>query len=353
MRTSGASYLCVSLARAWSVEWWGCGVAEFRFLTWNLQNLFAAGTKDGPPTQEAFDAKVASLAEVLDAQRPDVAALQELGPPEVLAQLQQRLSQQLPHQQLSEHPDGRGIRVGFLSRLPLEAPVQLHPLTAGLSPVQVADDDQDPATPLPTSGTMGRGALQVTVTAHGHPLTILTVHLKSKLLTFPGDRFQPRDEAERARFGAYALYLRAAQAATLRAHVEQLLDDNGRTMGVVVAGDLNDGLDAATTQLLKGPPGSEIGTPGFARPDGGDGQRLWNLAPLIPEAQRFTRVFRGRGELIDHVLVSHFLVTKPTVVTTAMASPGRLRSISENPRAELGKPGSDHAAVVASLDLPI
>jgi len=75
----------------------------------------------------------------------------------VLAQLQQRLGQQLPHQQLSEHPDGRGIRVGFLSRLPLEAPVQLHPLTVGLSPVQVGDDDQDPATPLPMTGTMGRG----------------------------------------------------------------------------------------------------------------------------------------------------------------------------------------------------
>ena len=122
-------------------------------------------------------------------------------------------------------------------------------------------------------------------------------------------------------------------------------------MGVVVAGDLNDGLDAATTQLLQGPPGSEIGTPGFARPDGGDGQRMWNLAPLIPEAQRFTRVFRGRGELIDNVLVSHFLVTKTTQVTTAMAGPG-LRSITENPRAELGKPGSDHAAVVASFELP-
>jgi hypothetical protein len=55
---------------------------------------------------------------------------------------------------------------------------------------------------------------------------------------------RPRhDEAERARFGAYALYLRAAQAATLRAHLEQLLDDNGRTMGVVVAGDLNDSLE--------------------------------------------------------------------------------------------------------------
>src|SRR5215216_5757590 len=122
-------------------------------------------------------------------------------------------------------------RVGFLSRLPLAAPVQLHPLAVGLSPVQVGDDDQDPATPPATTGTMGRGALQVTVTAHGHPLTLLTAHLKSKLLTFPGDRFQPRDEAERARFGADALYLRAAQAATLRTHLEQLLDDTAGPWG--------------------------------------------------------------------------------------------------------------------------
>ena len=32
----------------------------------------------GPPTQAAFDAKLASLAEVIDAQQPDVLALQEL-----------------------------------------------------------------------------------------------------------------------------------------------------------------------------------------------------------------------------------------------------------------------------------
>jgi len=46
------------------------------------------------------------------------------------------------------------------------------------------------------------------------------------------------------------------------------------------------------------------------------------------------------------------LVTKTTQVTTAMAGPGRLRSITEDPREEIGKPGSDHAAVVASFQLP-
>jgi endonuclease/exonuclease/phosphatase family metal-dependent hydrolase len=317
-------------------------------MNWNVQNLFAAGTEAGPPTQAQFDTKLDSLAEVIDAQQPDVLALQEVGPPQVLAQLQDQLGQKLPHQQVSAHPDRRGIRVGFLSRLPLQAPVQLHPFPTGLAPVQVGDPPQ----PLPTTVDMGRGALQVTVTADSHPITILTAHLKSKLLTFPNGRFQPRDEGERARFGAYALYLRAAQAVTLRSQLDQVLHGAGESVAVLLAGDLNDGVDAATTQILQGPPGSEIDTPGFDRPDQGDGQRMWNLALRIPQAQRFTRIFRGRGELIDHVFASRFLVTRATQVTTAMAGPGRLRSITEDPREEVGKPGSDHAAVVAAFDLP-
>jgi hypothetical protein len=87
---------------------------------------------------------------------------------------------------------------------------------------------------------------------------------------------------------------------TVRAHFSQVLGAQGASRAVVVAGDLNDTLDAATTQLLQGPPGSELETPGYARPDQGDGQRPWNLALRIPQAQRFTRKFRGRNELIDH-----------------------------------------------------
>lgn len=327
-------------------------MARFRVMSWNVQNLFAAGTEDGPPTQEVFDAKLASLAEVIDAQQPDVLALQEVGPPEVLQELQQRLTHQLPHRELSAHPDRRGIRVAICSHLPLQQPMQLHEFPAGLAPVQVGDPPADGSAPPASLDHMGRGALQVTVSADGHTVTVLTAHLKSKLLTFPGGRFQPRDEGERARFGAYALGLRAAEAVTLRAHLTQVLGGQGASMALVVAGDLNDAVDAATTQVLQGPPGSELETPGFARPDQGDGQRMWNLALRIPEAQRFTRVFRGRNELIDHVLASRMLMDPLPTVTTAVAGPGKLRSITEDPREELGRPGSDHAAVVATFELP-
>ena len=78
----------------------------------------------------------------------------------------------------------------------------------------------------------------------------------------------------------------------------------------MVLGDLNDEVEAATTQIRNGPTGSEIGTGGFNQPDHGDRQRQWNLAPRIPEAQRFSRIYRGREELIDHIFVSHALVGK-------------------------------------------
>jgi hypothetical protein len=63
-------------------------------------------------------------------------------------------------------------------------------------------------------------------------------------------------------------------------------------------------------------------------------------------------VFRGRGELIDHIFASRILLRPLPTVTTAIAGPGQLRSITENPREEVGKPGSDHAAVVATFQLP-
>jgi hypothetical protein len=54
-----------------------------------------------------------------------------------------------------------------------------------LQPVQV--DDQGT-----TLGQMGRGAVAITVTIDaGIPVRLITTHLKSKLLTFPGGRFNP------------------------------------------------------------------------------------------------------------------------------------------------------------------
>jgi len=233
------------------------------------------------------------------------------------------------------------IRVGVISQLPMSKVQHVSKFPAPLGPVQVDDTGA-------TMNAMGRGALRVRVTAGGRPIDAVVCHLKSKLLSFPGG-FQPSDEDERVRFAAYALDRRAAEAATVRSFATGLLDGHGDQRAVIVLGDLNDEPLAATTQMLLGPPGSEIGTIGFGQPDNGDGWRLSNLAPLIPEARRFTRMFRGRGELIDHIFVSHALVHPllPEVDTGHVQPP----SITETPTDRRDAPASDHAPVIARLAL--
>jgi endonuclease/exonuclease/phosphatase family metal-dependent hydrolase len=322
-------------------------MALFRVMTWNVENLFGVGDADGPATEAALAAKIESLKAVIDAERPHVLALQEIGREEALQRLQQALTVPMPHRQLGI-ADERGIRVAFLSRRALHGRVDIHLFPTGFLPIQVGDD------PAGTDGPrlmnqMGRGGLRVTVRAGNRDVHILTAHLKSKLLTFPSG-FAPANEDQRARFGSYALYRRASEATTLRVHLDGLLNGGGRETATILTGDMNDELDAATTQILNGPPGSEIETAGFGQPDAGDGDRMWNLAPLIPAKQRFSRVYRGRPELIDHIFVSHVLAGRTTAVTTATAE-GALPSIEDNPNARRGKPGSDHSAVIATFDL--
>ncbi len=71
-------------------------------------------------------------------------------------------------------------------------------------------------------------------------------------------------------------------------------------------------------------------------------------APLIPEAQRFSRVFRGHGELIDHLLVSHALVTAVETVTTGEIE---VPSSTEEPREQRDQPGSDHRPLMATFNV--
>ena len=312
-----------------------------RIGTWNLENLFLPDDATAAPDDRAhYDAKLANLAAVIAGLAPHVLAVQEIGDPRALDDLASRLPG--PWHTAVASPDGRGIRVGFLSRAALTHVEQVTAYPAQLGPVQVDDDGT-------TMDALGRPALRARFRAGGRTIDVVSVHLKSKLLSFPGGRFNPHDEDERARYAVYALHRRAAEAAGVRAYVTRLLaapGSAGRPPAVVVAGDLNDDPQAATTQILYGPPGSEVGTPGFDQPDAGDAQRLWSTAAWIDEAERWTRVYRGRHELIDHVLCSAALVTAVTRVTTgALPVP----SIADDPEARRNEPASDHRPVIVEL----
>jgi endonuclease/exonuclease/phosphatase family metal-dependent hydrolase len=306
--------------------------------TWNLENLFRPGEGSGsPPDDATYDAKLTSLAGVVDGLAVDVLAVQEVGSPGALDDLVRRLEGSW-HSALAT-PDARGIRVGVLSRTPLS---ELHEI-ARFPHLMVSVQVDDAGTTL---DSLGRPALVARVRVQGVDVDVVSVHLKSKLLSFPGGRFSPRDEDERARYAVYALHRRAAEAAGVRVHVTGLLADQGRTRVLVVAGDLNDVPTAATTQILLGPPGSEIGTGGFDAPDRGDGSRLWNVESLIPEEDRYSRIYRGRRELIDHLLVTRAAVERVTRVETGGPVP---QSVTDDPRARADDPASDHRPVVVTI----
>jgi len=308
-----------------------------RVATWNLENLFRPGEAAGPTSDAQYEAKLAASAATIGQVAPDVLGVQEVGSPQALGDLVARLDGDW-HTELAA-PDRRGIRVGLLSRTALSNVDQTADFLEQLAPVQVDDDAR-------TVTTMGRPALHARVEVAGTPVDVVCCHLKSKLLTFPGGRFSTSDEDERARYAVYALGRRAAEAATVRGIATQLLDGDGQHRAVVVLGDLNDTEHSATTTLINGPGGSEIGTTGFARPDQGDASRLWNLAPAIPAERRFSRTYRGRRELIDHILISHALLAGLGDVNTLDTGAA---SVTDNPTARAGAPASDHRPVLADL----
>src|SRR5262245_53504151 len=346
----------------------------FTVMTWNVQNLFLPSHPEGPDDQPTFQRKLASLAAVINQAQPHVLALQEVGPDGVLAQLQAALMHSMPHA-IEGQPDGRGIRVAFLSTEPFVATRHLRPFPNLIRPVQNKDpifDVQNTPADESLTALMGRGAVEVTLAIGGTPVTVISAHFKSKLISYArqrnvvsGSRFQPNDEGERYRYAAYALYLRTGEAMTIRQRLNEILEDpndpgniaagTGKQTALVFCGDLNDEVEAATTQIIQGPSGSEIGTPGFPQGDQGDGFRMWNLAPLLPRVGNeppFTRKFKGRGELIDHIFASRVMVNPDTMPTArTIMSPDPLPNMDDDPNARRNEPGSDHAAVVATFEV--
>ncbi|HZA77679.1 MAG TPA: endonuclease/exonuclease/phosphatase family protein [Acidimicrobiales bacterium] len=348
-------------------------MAELTVLTWNIQNLFPAGHEYGPTTQQAYNDKIAALAAVIDQVEPDVLALQEVGPDDVLADLNAACSIDFDHR-LAGIPDGRGIRVALLSPRRLSNRVDITAFPPGLAPVQSRDlvfDDPATATNEALSDTVGRGVLSAAVRAGGEKVTVVVAHLKSKLITYArqpgvssGRAFAPDNEGERLRYAGYALYRRTAEAMTCRAALDAILAINGdlpgdgpgagQTTPVVFCGDLNDEPLAATTQIIQGPGGSEIDFrpgSGFRTRDHGDGYRIWNLYRLLPpEGPNYTRIYRGRGELIDHIFASHRLVNPDNIPAVQIVAAGPLPSMTDDPTPQMPAP-SDHAAVVATFNL--
>ena len=322
-------------------------------MTWNVENLFRRGAGDPQNEIDQYQAKLDLLAGTITVLNPDVIALQELGAG-ALADLQGRLpGYGDAHEGV---PDSRGIRVGILSRLPFVGNAVDITAFTGPPPIDSINSVDNAGNVVSING-MGRGAVRATVASGAATFHIITCHFKSKLLTFPGGFFSTNDEDLRARIGAVALMRRTVEAAQVRLEVNQLLNNHPND-GVIVLGDLNDGPEAATSQLLLGPTGSEIGTLGFDRPDQGDASRLFNTDVLIDEERRYSRIHRGVGELLDQILASEELFPRTNGINRDLPSvdshidfSSHLPSVSSNPTVRSSEIEPDHAPVTAEFNV--
>ena len=327
-------------------------MAVFKVMTWNVENLYEPGTKYGPDTVEEYQNKLRSLTDLILFLDPDVLAVQEVGSPVAFQDLMNAMPGCYPDHRLSSHADARGIRVGFLSKFPILGATEIVEFPeAGIPSVPGLDSNGN----LKDISLMGRGALSIQIFPQpDFSVHLITAHLKSKLLTYPSPpdhpRYNPRDENERAQVAGMALLRRTAEAVTVRVQANQILEHNAST-ALIVLGDMNDVTEAATTQILQGPSGSEIGTRGFNQPDKGDDTRLFNLAALIPEERRYSRIENGHKEMIDHILVSQEMLpgTPRRVPGVDSYVDDPLPSVTNNPTERRGKPGSDHAPVMATF----
>ncbi|MEV4691253.1 endonuclease/exonuclease/phosphatase family protein [Micromonospora chalcea] len=303
-------------------------------MTWNVENLFPPEDTD-TSAADTYTAKLTYLTGLIAGTGADVVALQEIGSLGAAQDLRAALGE--PWQAVvSSHPDSRGIRVAVLARHPLTEEAQILALpSSGLPAVPDVGGD--------TLTHMGRGALQVRVDCGGAGLRLLTAHLKSKLLTYPGGRRYPLNEDERARGAGYALLRRTAEAVALRVHLNEALAAaavNGQPgIATILCGDLNDGLDAITTVLLEGPADGNVN-----RPDKGDAVRLYNLGRRLPPARAYSRIYQGNGELIDHILATRDLQLRLITVDSLVDD---IASIGASTRSREKAVVPDHAPVVA------
>ena len=332
-----------------------------KVMTWNIENLFVPSQGNLSAAafqqkQQNYQNKLRLIAGIILQQDPDIIGFQEVGSLEAFQDLQNALQGTYPQSALSNHPDRRGIRNGFLAKNQLEntSDIVIFPNGAALNISRYNSNGNI----VPVT-QMGRGAVYTRMRKSGQRFHFMVAHLKSKLISYPrpgGSSFTPRDEEERSQEAGIALHRRAAESVTLRLHINNLLVNNN-TRPFILLGDFNDVPQAQTSLLLTGPEGSAIGTRGFNRDDAGDDSRLFNLAPLMTNGRDYSRIHNGVPELLDQIFASIELFPRDQVtnqrqlptVDSIVDFSGNLPSISDNPNVRLDEIAPDHAPVVATF----
>ncbi len=307
---------------------------RLRLATFNLENLGVRPDEDTPHVRAWLGRHRAALRDAILRLDADAVAFQELLDPSLLEPLVAGLG--YAHRVVS--PGGESpLLTGVFSRYPLRCPT---PVAQG---TDLSAVDEKTGLAVSVRGTFSRPALRVDWDAPGLPMTLLVVHWKSKIPSVTparqrdGDPWFSLGDAGEGRL--LSEVKRLGQGVEVRRAVDRLLSEVPGAR-VAVLGDFNDVLDSECLRIVMGD----------ARACRSPGLSAFELLPCelsVPPGLRFTQRYRGRPEMLDHILISRSLLPH---FDGARVFNEFLRDAEEGPKPDLSPdPGSDHAPLVATF----
>ncbi|SFI97426.1 endonuclease/exonuclease/phosphatase family protein [Amycolatopsis sacchari] len=202
-----------------------------------------------------------------------------------------------------------------------------------------ADPPDETAEPV----EIERPILHVEISVDEKPLHVINVHLKSKLPSDVAgrkiDAFTWKTADSWAEGAFISSMKRMSQAVEVRRLVDRILDDDGDAR-IVVAGDFNATPDEVPVLAIRG-----------AVEDTGNGALTTRvLVPVehtVPEPARYTLYHQGKGQMLDHMLVTRNLLAhyRGSEIHNEL-----LHDESAAFADDRKYPESDHAPVVAAFE---
>jgi endonuclease/exonuclease/phosphatase family metal-dependent hydrolase len=340
------------LAKPVADSWEGT-MAPFRIATFNLENF----DEDKPNAKES----IPTLAERIAVMRPamrrlnaDLVCLQEVNGQERAGQPRALLAldKLLEGTQYAEF--SRASTLTKSDNMPYD---ERNLVVLSRGPIverqQIKDNNMCPAyrpvMPIPRPAEAKileweRPILYVKTTFAAHTLHIINLHLKSKLpSTIQGqmDDYAWKNASAWAEGFFISSMKRVGQAVEARILVDKIFDDDPNAF-IVVCGDLNSDSDDVPVTALRGPI-EETCNPQLVN------RVLVPCEKSIPESSRYSLLHLGKGNMLDHVLVSRSLLAyyRGSEIHNEV-----LPDESGAFRTDKLFPESDHAPIVAEFDLP-